>query len=262
MAWLTYDKHEYVDAILKAKLYFEAKLFRRLHALFREYAHTAIDSYMSYGKAYFPDSFETALHFELDRHYKRVSRYFMQITRNHLVGTKSSDEIQLEISSVIAEYLNGLSRSRGRYIVRTTVNELSDYTNSVISSLTKDGIIPTRRQIASILRPYIDSRNASRSNTIAITETNMIAEFSKNAEIQVLIKHNNSIKEASTNAVKKVWQAVLDADTREAHAQAHGQSVGSSGEFVVGGESLAYPGDIKGSPGNTINCRCTVVYEG
>ena len=31
--------------------------------------------------------------------------------------------------------------------------------------------------------------------------------------------------------------------------------------FNVSGENLQHPGDIAGSPGNTINCRCTLVYQ-
>ena len=29
-------------------------------------------------------------------------------------------------------------------------------------------------------------------------------------------------------------------------------------QFDVGGELLSYPGDLSGSPGNVINCRCCV----
>ena len=30
---------------------------------------------------------------------------------------------------------------------------------------------------------------------------------------------------------------------------------------VVSGEQLQHPGDRAGSPGNTINCRCTLTYQ-
>lgn len=59
----------------------------------------------------------------------------------------------------------------------------------------------------------------------------------------------------------KVWMASLDARTRDTHADADGQEVGLEETFTVGGDQLDYPGDPAGSPGEVINCRCTVVYR-
>jgi len=61
-------------------------------------------------------------------------------------------------------------------------------------------------------------------------------------------------------ALNKVWMANHDAKTRPDHAEADGQEVGMDESFDVGGEQLMYPGDPAGSPGNIINCRCTVYY--
>lgn len=57
---------------------------------------------------------------------------------------------------------------------------------------------------------------------------------------------------------KKQWLAADDERTREWHAAADGQIVDLDGPFIVGGESLDFPGDPNGSPENIINCRCTV----
>jgi uncharacterized protein with gpF-like domain len=43
------------------------------------------------------------------------------------------------------------------------------------------------------------------------------------------------------------------------HLAADGQVQDIDEPFDVGGEQLMYPGDPAGSPGNTINCRCTVL---
>lgn len=62
---------------------------------------------------------------------------------------------------------------------------------------------------------------------------------------------------ARTNpGMQKQWSAILDWRTRPEHRAAHGQTVASDGTYVVGGERLSFPRDPKGSPGNTINCRC------
>ena len=47
--------------------------------------------------------------------------------------------------------------------------------------------------------------------------------------------------------------------TRDAHAEAHMQFAALGETFQVGGESLEYPGDPKGSPGNIINCLCGTI---
>ena len=61
--------------------------------------------------------------------------------------------------------------------------------------------------------------------------------------------------------ITKTWVAVMDDSTREAHADADGETVSIEESFSVDGEDLEYPGDDSGSPGNTINCRCTVIYN-
>lgn len=60
----------------------------------------------------------------------------------------------------------------------------------------------------------------------------------------------------------KEWRATEDSRTRDAHLEADGQRVSVDDPFEVDGEELMFPGDYSmgASPGNTINCRCTVVY--
>lgn len=81
---------------------------------------------------------------------------------------------------------------------------------------------------------------------------------------------------AANNASLEAWRqsgvvrgekwisALLPDRTRDDHAAAHGQEALLGGMFSVGGESLAYPGDPAGSPGNIINCLCTLtaIVEG
>lgn len=59
----------------------------------------------------------------------------------------------------------------------------------------------------------------------------------------------------------KVWLSSHDARVRDTHAAADGQRVPLDQPFNVGGEPLAYPGDPAGSNAETINCRCTELYE-
>ncbi len=59
----------------------------------------------------------------------------------------------------------------------------------------------------------------------------------------------------------KIWQAILDSRTRETHLDANGQVRRLDDPFDVGGASLQWPADSRGSLVETINCRCWEDYE-
>jgi HK97 family phage portal protein len=63
----------------------------------------------------------------------------------------------------------------------------------------------------------------------------------------------------SGEVAAKEWLAIQDDRTRDEHIEADGQTVGLADGFIVGSETLQFPGDPSGSPGNIINCRCTVL---
>ena len=74
---------------------------------------------------------------------------------------------------------------------------------------------------------------------------------------------------ASSNSeyvLEKTWISAQDNRTRRPpkskfdHLDMNGQVVEEFRPFFVGGEELFYPGDPNGSSGNTINCRCSVVF--
>jgi HK97 family phage portal protein len=56
---------------------------------------------------------------------------------------------------------------------------------------------------------------------------------------------------------RKAWMCSFVPDSREAHMAADDDIVGLDEDFNIGGESLAYPGDPKGDPGNVCNCLCS-----
>lgn len=57
----------------------------------------------------------------------------------------------------------------------------------------------------------------------------------------------------------KRWVARHDDRTRPTHAEADGQTVPVSSAFLVGGTSLAHPGERGGPAEETVNCRCVMV---
>lgn len=76
-------------------------------------------------------------------------------------------------------------------------------------------------------------------------------------------------KSAKSSGVvlEKIWISATDARTRRTppdrfdHLEMNGVTVGQNEAFQVGADSIQYPGDVKGSAGNTVNCRCTHAYR-
>lgn len=72
--------------------------------------------------------------------------------------------------------------------------------------------------------------------------------------------------ENSDFELEKTWISAQDNRTRRPpksrfdHYDMNGQKVDANRPFFVGGEELQYPGDPKGALGNTINCRCKLVF--
>jgi hypothetical protein len=103
-------------------------------------------------------------------------------------------------------------------------------------------------QAARDIRTKVAAVAPVRARTIARTELVAIANAGSVAAARL-----------SGAAEWKTWLATNDARTRQAHANAAGQTRRIDDTFAVGGDELDYPGDPSGSAGNVIACRCSVV---
>lgn len=95
----------------------------------------------------------------------------------------------------------------------------------------------------------------ARARTIAQTEVNR----AMNAGIQGA---GAEVARVTGTIPTKTWLAHNDEKTRVAHHGADGQTVPFYQPFNVDNEPLMFPGDPAGSPGNVINCRCSMVMKG
>lgn len=106
-------------------------------------------------------------------------------------------------------------------------------------------------QIAGRVTAVFENSIGSRADAIARTE--------------VTGGRNSAQLEAATQTgvvATKEWLAVGDARTRGSHLGVDGTKAALDETFVVGDSELLYPGDENGDPGETVNCRCTMLYEG
>lgn len=96
----------------------------------------------------------------------------------------------------------------------------------------------------------------SRNRSIVIARTESLTA-SNEASLQGALDVS---KELGVK-MRKTWESTRDKRTRDPHRRANGQTVDIEEDFTVGGEKLSYPGDIKASAKNRVQCRCSVSYE-
>lgn len=97
------------------------------------------------------------------------------------------------------------------------------------------------------------NRAVAIARTEVIAANNMGAAGSAGATAEVL--------GVDPALVVKEWMSTEDSRTRPTHRHADGQQVmGLDAKFSVGKAELLVPGDPRGRPEETIQCRCTVIF--
>lgn len=115
------------------------------------------------------------------------------------------------------------------------------------------GIGEISRTMQATLAEYAPKAERYRAERIARTEIISSSNWASLKSVEI---------SGASERFKKRWLPAQQSNTREDHlAMMNEPAIALDETFLVGGERLAYPGDPAGSPGNTINCRCTVVYE-
>ena len=155
----------------------------------------------------------------------------------------------------VKDFDSDFDRKLNLYIeenVGTLVTDINETTRRRIASIINDSYNSGVSEVetGNLLRNTILGFGVARANLIARTETHRTASWA-----------NETVAENMNIAgTVKEWIAIQDARTRVTHSIASGQQIPLEQNFVVGGDRLKYPGDPKGSPAETINCRCSVIY--
>jgi hypothetical protein len=150
-----------------------------------------------------------------------------------------------EFLARVERYVREFAPERARKIAATSQQAVTD----ALASAAREGLSEENaaKRVFEALAGEVSMR---RARTIARTEIGA-------AQNAALIFE----ADGSERRVRKTWAAIDDARTRPAHAAADGQTIAPGEKFLVDGEFLAHPGDPNGSPGNIINCRCTMLLE-
>ena len=150
------------------------------------------------------------------------------------------DVIDMTLPHII-EWLETYSFKFAKQVSETTIRMLRDELEEAFKN--HEDIDSIMKRVAKI---FDLSEKGWRAERIARTET-------------IRAANKGSLEGYRQAGVrKKEWVTAIDERTRDWHAEADGQIVDIDKPFIVGGEALMFPGDPNGSPGNTINCRCTV----
>jgi len=172
--------------------------------------------------------------------YRSVAYAFKDYALGRFFSKDFDDDFEKQLSEFI-DYNTGVWVAD---IDETTRKRLA----KVIDNSYNDGLSVEQTGVA--LRNTVIGMGVYRANLISRTEVHRVAGFANEAVAENM-KIDGTVKE---------WVAIQDARTRVSHSIASGQRVALEEFFVVGGERLKYPGDPRGSAGNTINCRCASIY--
>lgn len=220
--------------------------------------------YSKTGKVLSLDPYTTTLENVLKRHYKTVS---IDFTAHNTVLFKKNNDLKLEIKAVnefvtkLTYIINNRAEEQAKNILKTSSDKYFEKAKRFVEEIEKEGIAfdsveDKYKAISNKVKADMDSEIEFRAEMIAITETQNIAENTKQLSIEV----NAGIGNVPT----KVWVAILDEKTRNAHAMADFQDRPYDKPFDVMGEQLMFPGDtsLGASKKNVINCRCSSeVYQ-
>lgn len=184
-----------------------------------------------------------------------------------LVGAKMVAE-EIQASAKKEQKAAGFGRNE-RWI-----RDVLDYLKLHMVNLIQEITDTMREDIVNILQKGIDDNLTIPEIVANLRRANLIESRAKVIARTEIIRaanvgHSVAAK-SSPYEVNKKWSAAKDHRTRHSHQKVNGNIVDENDFFTVaiykgdkqiGTEPMLYPGDASATPGNTINCRCRVLYE-
>jgi hypothetical protein len=257
---------------LAKKLRLEAHVIPKLTRFFRGISRTIQPVLKVTGQVPPMAPFRDDLIEILTKHYDRTSKAFQGDTVSTL--TKSMEFKQDTIEGAVEETSDKVDEAllalialrapkQADLILETTNKELNEARSRAIIEAAKDGETLTLAQQGRKTEQDFNSKIPGRVDTIAMYETQSMAEDTKLIEAEAIMGEGVVIGGVSVAiAMRKTWNTVLDENTRESHVLADLQETSVVRPFIVQGQRLKVPGDtsLGASLSNVINCRCAASY--
>lgn len=255
------NKRTAADIALKIK--FESQLERTMRYFFRNMASDVRVYYKNYEQIIDTRRYDVEINSILRQHYRKVSKAFESRLREELTKSRihlETKELDARVSQRLNDYFYKRSIEQTSFISQTNAAEVYTAFQKVTMTAAKNGTTLNKNQLAQEASDEFERRGLGRAKTIGLTETQNPAEKTKDIEA-VTITDNDVIAGGVVlrpDDITKTWSAILDDHTRIEHALADDQTVKQDEPFIVGGESLMFPGDdsMGASLENILNCRC------
>lgn len=208
----------------------------------------------------------------IKKQYKRVASVFKNDLRGEKKQETQEDTENDFINSALVYFILLNSKISADLIQQTNAKNITEAIGKARVALFEKGIEPTNKAIAEEASKTLKKTFKGRAETIAISETQYMAESAKHIEGNVLAGEQpfdefpyveTAVIGIAVSKATKTWQTTLDEKTRLAHARADGQTVNLTQPYTVDNELLKYPRDtsLGASPKNVINCRCESQIE-
>jgi hypothetical protein len=263
---------------LNAKIQLDSKIRKKAERLLRQMARDFEKLYAEKGVYLDFNAYAEKWQRLLARHYKNVQDEFIGVASEELDVPMSRDKMALFILALQIMREQRASAS-SRKIIDTSTEQMADSISKAELYMQQESMPISNDAVAALALEIFGRKIESRATTIAMTETQYVAETVKNIEADCLTNNKNiflvqAVEQDASLAVssymtdapigyEKEWLSALLPTTRPSHAAAHGQKVAPSELFYVGGEYLKYPGDTSmgATAGNVVNCYCAVRYN-
>lgn len=208
----------------------------------------------------------------LDKQYRRVQKTFIGgIGFRKSYKQDEDDEIDEELLLLaLMMYRQENIPPQTAFITATNTNEMRGAIRSARQEALFDGVTLTNQELALAATAILRRKFKSRVNTIAMQETETVAEATKFIEAEVASDLTPGILGGAIVATQteKIWRNMGDSAVRRPpksrfdHWTAGGQKVNLLEPFIVSGEQLMYPKDTSrgASYGNVVKCRCLSEY--
>jgi hypothetical protein len=257
-----------IDAVIAfdtaLKMRYETTLEVKFRRLFKDMSAEASAYYKNTQQLFDVRHYDKEVNALLRQHYRVVSNKFENRLREDLeknfrhIEYKGLDD---KVKYKLNDFINKRSLQQTYTISQTNSKELFNAYGSVYAQIGFQGVSPD--VIAEEGSQAFERRAIGRAKTIAQTETQFIAEATKDIEALAITEERISIngETLSQEEITKTWNALLDEKTRLSHAEADYQIVQQNQPFIVQAQKLMFPGDTSmgATLDNIINCRCNSV---
>ena len=245
---------EYTDAVDAARRGLEAALVPDVAAAFRLIGEAAADAYGAAEdwEAVFSDSSEVVEDVVLAV-WTEAATAFADVSYDALVPPAKIDppdygtwgeqvrEFLFEggFLSLMVTSITDTLRDRFRAVIEVVVGELGP------EAATADVVSEIRAAWPDV----------AQARAAVVVETEVVGASNYGVTLGA-----DAAKQAVPEGFEKVWDAVLDGDTRETHAAANGQRVPFEEPFSLGPYRPMWPGHPSLPIGERAQCRCTVSF--